>query len=135
MNSRLSPVLYLALVFISGVAVGALGLRFYSLSTASAVSQPPRNPEEFRKMYMAEMKTRLKLTPEQEQKLGVVLDETRDQFHKFREQHQPEMKAIQEEQVTKVNQFLTPEQQKEYTLLRAEHDAKRKAAEEKKPSR
>lgn len=128
MSARLSPAIYLAVVFLSGVAVGGLGQHFYTVRSASAA---PGSPEDFRKQYMAEMKTRLNLTPDQETKLTVVLDETREMYHAVRQKYRPEMKAIQDQQVDRVNLFLSPAQQTEYAVLRKEREEKRKTFERK----
>ena len=70
--TRWTVALYMALVFACGGVVGAFAHRLYTVSGVSAnVSQ--RNPEEFRKRYMADMKSRLQLSDEQADKLGAIL--------------------------------------------------------------
>jgi hypothetical protein len=131
-RSNLSLALSLVLVFASGVVVGTLGYRYYSLNTVSANARPPRTPDDYRNAYIKEMNTRLHLTAEQSQKLAGVLDETRTQFRELREKHRPEFKAVQDAQTEKISAMLTPEQQAEYVRMRAERDAKRKADEAKR---
>ena len=82
--TRWSVALYMALVFACGGVVGAFAHRLYTVSGVSAnVAQ--RNPEEFRKRYMADMKARLQLTDDQAAKLGAVMDDTRARFRDVRE--------------------------------------------------
>lgn len=133
-RSNLSLVLSLLLVFASGAVVGALGHRYYSLNTVVAKGVP-KSPEEYRKEYMAEMQSRLKLDSSQEHKLAQILDDTREKFRLHREKTRPEMKAIQDEQVARINDMLSPAQQTEYARMRKERDDKRKADEKAREAR
>ena len=81
-RSTLTTGLYLALLFLSGVAVGIFGHRLYTINSVNA-SVNPRNPEEFRRRYVAEMRSRLKLTDDQVARLGPILDETRQRHHEL----------------------------------------------------
>lgn len=129
-RSNLSLALSLLLVFGSGIAVGVFGRGYFDSTTAKAnVARPPQTPDDYRKAYLEEMSKRLTLTPVQKEKLNEVLDETRAKFREVRERHKPEMKAIQDEQVEKVNAMLTEPQRAEYAKMRAEREAKRQADE------
>ena len=100
--------LYLFLVFISGALVGALGYRTYkppSASTSTRVS-----PEEFRRQYLQEIKTRVNLSDEQLEKVNGILDETRTRFHDARDKHNQIVKQIGEEQRAKMRAIMAPEQ-------------------------
>jgi hypothetical protein len=83
----------------------------------------PRNPEEFRKRYMEEMKSRLKLTADQVTKLSVILDETRARVRSTRESIEPEIRQIRDEQQEKVHQILSADQRPEYDKMRQEREA------------
>jgi len=120
-RSSLITGIYLLLLFLSGVAVGAFGLRLYTLNSVNA-SVNPRNPEEFRRRYVGELRARLKLTDDQVARLGPILDETRQRYHDLHEKHKPEMKAVQEDQVQKIRAILTDAQQSEYTKLLDERE-------------
>jgi Spy/CpxP family protein refolding chaperone len=122
-RSTLTTGLYLALLFLSGVAVGIFGHRLYTLNSVNASN--PRSPEEFRRRYVAEMRKRLNLTDEQVARLGPILDETRQQHHELVDKHRPEFKAIQDEQVKKIRGILTDAQQAEYTTMLAEREKRR----------
>ena len=124
-RSSLVTGIYLLLLFLSGVAVGAFGLRLYTLNSVNA-SVNPRNPEEFRRRYVAELRARLKLTDDQVSQLGPILDETRQRYHDLHEKHKPEMKAVQDEQVRKIRALLTDAQQSEYTKLLEERERQRR---------
>ena len=112
--------LYILAVFASGVLAGSFGYRLYTARTVSASA--PRNPEEYRKRYVNEMETRLKLNPDQVQKLNLILDATRNEFREYRERHRDEFRSIQDGQVRKINELLSPEQRAEYQRMREERD-------------
>ncbi len=120
-RTSLTAGLYLLLLFFSGIAVGAFGLHLYTQNSVSA-----RNPDEFRRKYIAELQTKLKLTDDQVSKLGPILDETRRRHRELMEKHRPEMKAIQDEQVSKIRAILMESQQSEYTKLVEEREKQRR---------
>jgi hypothetical protein len=122
--TRLSVSLYVGLVFASGAVLGAFAHRAYTASSVSAAA--PTNPEEFRKRFLAEMKSRVKLSDEQLTKLVVVLDETRSQFRKTRESIEPEMLRIREEQHQWILSLLKPEQAAEYEKMRKEREERQR---------
>jgi hypothetical protein len=105
------------------VAVGAFGLRLYTLNSVRASGRP--SPEEFKRRYIAELKTQLNLTEDQVNKLGPILDETRKQFRELHEKHKPELKAIQDEQTQRVRALLNDSQQAAYGRFLDEREKQR----------
>lgn len=122
-RNSFSTVLYLALLFLSGVAVGAFGLRLYTLNSVRASGRP--SPEEFKRRYISELRTRLNLTDDQAGKLGPILDETRKQFRELHEKHRPELKAIQEGQTHRIEALLNDSQRVEYHRFLDEREKER----------
>ncbi|HNY40937.1 MAG TPA: hypothetical protein PKJ41_11095 [Bryobacteraceae bacterium] len=119
--------LSLTLVFLSGLAVGVFSHRYFTQKAElSSKSGPPRGPKDFRKAYTDDMKTRLKLSDDQLARLNVILDQTEAKYKSFRDRTRPEMKAIQDDQVTAINAMLSQEQQDEYAKMRKERDERRK---------
>jgi hypothetical protein len=118
--------LALGLVFASGVLLGGLGHRYFSLREVEAGRPARRSMDDVRKMYLEEMKDRLSLSSKQLEDLRVVLDETGAKYKDIREKYRPEMQSIQDEQVARINALLSSEQQKEYAKLRQERDERRK---------
>jgi len=118
--------LSLSLVFLCGMAVGAFGHWLYSSNTVDAQSATarPRNPEEFRRRYVDEMRTRLKLDEGQVAQLNAALDGTRAKIDAMKLRHRPEVKQIQQEQVDRINGFLTAPQRAEYQKMRQEREDK-----------
>ncbi len=121
-----TAVIYLALVFLSGALVGGFGHRLYTQGTVSAGSKSGRSTDEYRKRYIGEMRSRLKLDEAQVAKLTEVLDSTRLQYKKFNEAHKAELGGIQNDQVAKVNALLSDSQRLEYEKMRAEREKNRK---------
>lgn len=106
--------------------MGAFAHRLYMVQSVQSVREAARDPQQFRKLYMEEMKTRLKLLPEQETAVSSVLDDTRRQYRNLHERYRPEMKSIQDDQTSKINSLLNSTQQEEYAKMRQERDEKRK---------
>jgi len=120
---KLPLALYLFVVFLSGAVVGALGYRTYNPPTAAAT---PRNPEEFRKLYLKEAQERVGLTDEQLRNVNSLLDETRTRFHDARDKHNEIVKEIGEDYRNKVRAMLTPEQLPKYEQFWRERDQRQK---------
>ena len=116
---------YLLLVFASGIAVGAFSQHLYTARSVSARTSRPRNPEEYRKKYLGEMKSRLNLNEEQAAKLNSILDQTHTRFEELRERSKPETDAIHKDQLDQINGILNDTQRIEYEKLRKERDANR----------
>jgi Spy/CpxP family protein refolding chaperone len=121
-RSQMAVALYAVLTFASGVAVGVLGHRAY---LASAQPQErPRRPDDFRKKYVEEMHSRLRLNEQQVTQLNAILDATREQYRKLRERERPEIEAIQADQRVRIRAILNPEQQAEYAKMLEEREKK-----------
>jgi Spy/CpxP family protein refolding chaperone len=127
-KSNLTIALYLLLVFCSGVAVGGFGYHVYAGTPVSAKAGAKMSPEEWRRQYISEMQTRVKLTAAQSQEVNSILDETRSLFHESREKHNRELDALRLAQANKIRAILTDEQRPEYEKLRAEREQRAKAA-------
>ncbi len=137
-RSTLSTALYVSLVFLSGGVVGGFAHRLYMVNTVGA--GVPK-PDEWRRKNVDEMRTRLTLSDQQITQLTTILDTTRDRFHEVKVKwdkeakrlRQPEMKAIQEDQIRQINEILSEQQRSEYEKLRAERDKRRQQNSNTKP--
>jgi hypothetical protein len=124
--TRWTVALYMALVFACGGVVGAFAYRLYTVSGVSA-NVGERNPEEFRRRFMADLKMRLQLTDDQAAKLSVLMDETRSRFRDVREKFEPEMQKIREDQRQKISELLSPSQQAEWQKIMDERQRRRES--------
>jgi hypothetical protein len=127
---KLTLVLQLLLVFVSGSIVGALGYRLYSGRTVATDVQarPPRpafDPVRARNRWIEPLRTRLKLSPDQVQKLNAIFDTTRRQFGEARKMAEtetrkimdPRMDAIHKDQVAQIEAMLDAGQVTEYRKM------------------
>ncbi len=127
-RASLSIVVYIVLVFLSGVLIGSIGAGLYNRRSVSARASLP-SPEELRQRYAEELRTRLKLQPGQIQKLSAILDETHERFRKLHEKYWPEVKAIQDVQVQQIRSILNSSQLGEYEKMREERERERQLRE------
>jgi hypothetical protein len=123
---NLAVIVYLCLVFVSGIAVGAFGLGLYRTRTVNATSGP-MGPDEMKRRYVDDLKTRLKLSPDQLQNLKNILHATDGRYRELREKYRPEVRAIHESQVQEIRTMLNSAQQSEYDRLRAEREKERRS--------
>ena len=121
--------LYALLVFLSGAVVGVFAYRLYTARSvsASATLAPAPRPADYRKRYVDEMTSRLKLSKDQVNELGGILDETRSRFHEEHERSKQQLAQIHDDQVQKIKEILKPEQVSSYDQFRAEREKEREA--------
>jgi len=122
---RLSALIYLTLVFLSGALVGALAHRFYTVKSVTAKSARP-SPEDMRRQYVDELHTRLNLKDDQLRQLDGILEATGKRYHELRKKWGPETRAIQEEQTNQIRAILDETQRAEYEKMRQERDQRRR---------
>jgi len=95
------------------------------------------NPEEFRKKYVSDLTSAVKLDSQQVNALNQVMDHTREEFEKLNDKMKPERDALNEKwrpdreiiqahQVESVTALLRPEQKPLYDAFRAERERQRK---------
>ena len=137
-KSKLSAVLSLLLVFLSGGVLGAFTYRLYSISPVQSgkdAGGPPKrlSAEEFRKRYVSDISSAVKLDSQQITALNAVLDRTRDEVDKLNEKMKrehdavnekwhPDREAIHNQQVESVSALLRPDQRPLYEAFRAERE-------------
>ncbi len=118
-RANLSVVVYLALVFLSGILVGGVGLSLYNARAVSAKAEPC-GPEALRQRYREDLRTRLQLSPDQLAKLDVILEDTHGRFVALRHKYKPEVTAIQNAHADAIRAILDDRQRAEYEKLRKE---------------
>ncbi len=134
--SNRSISLYMALIFMSGVLVGALGHRSYSSSQqiAANVQQPaPKeeakgkgrrrlSPEEWRQSYLRFMKRSLELSDDQVTQLEAVMDDAKSKMDELMMSTVPEQMAIRQQQDVKIRALLNPTQLTKYAEMLKERE-------------
>jgi hypothetical protein len=134
-KSKSSAILSVALVFLSGVLVGAIGNRLYmvrevlSNGPGAAVQHPPDrpSPEDRRKHLIDEMRSEVKLDDQQVLQLEKIYDQTREQFAELNKRWNAESRGAWDKQTDEIKAILRPDQVVLFDQLRAKHDAERKA--------
>ena len=135
MRVTFSAVMYLVLVFLSGVLVGGFAVNLYNARSVSARQGGPPSPSEMRQRYLDEIKTRLKLRPDQVEQVKSILESTHQRFRAVREKWDPEVRIIQEQQSEQIRQVLDPGQKAEYEKMRQEREKMRREREKERPPR
>ena len=128
-KNKLSALLSLILVFLSGSLVGAVSYRLYVVNSVStATGRPParQDPEEVRKRRVNEMREKVNLDAEQVGKLNVIYDSTRQQFHALKKKGDEEGRVIWDKQKDAVRAILRPDQLPLYEQYQKEQDEQRK---------
>ncbi|MGD0773453.1 MAG: hypothetical protein ABSC05_11590 [Candidatus Solibacter sp.] len=142
----LSAALSALLIFFSGAVLGAFSYRLYSISPVQSgrdPGAPPKklSPEEFRKRYVADLSSAVKLDSQQVAALNAVLDRTRDEAVKLNEKMKrdhdavnekwhPDREAIHNHQIDSINALLRPDQKPLYEAFHAERERQRRQHDE-----
>ena len=118
-KSRLSALLSLLLVFLSGALMGGFAHKLYSTTVSAGPPSRRLTPEDFRSRMVADMRTRIQLDDDQVAQLGQILNQIGHETDQ-------KMREIRNEQVEKINAMLRPEQKPMYEQFRAEREKARR---------
>jgi hypothetical protein len=125
-KSRLSALVSLVLVFLSGALVGAVAHRLYMVNSVSSTARPRRpDPEEIRHHLISEMRDRVKLDGQQVARLEKIYDDTRERFDALNRKRNIEARELWDNQTNGIRAMLRPDQLPLFEKLRAERDAER----------
>ena len=105
-NNR-KAIALIVLVFVLGVALGAVGHTFFDRHVLGA--QSPRG--------VARLTKALNLTPDQQKQIGEILAEMQHRFDSLHQQMSPQFDQIREQGHDQIRQILTPEQRPEFEDL------------------
>jgi len=95
------------LIFVLGVAAGALGLNGYQRWSRS-------HAESTRQQRFERMLDRLQLNADQKTQVHQILSETREQLQNLRKESEPRFDAIRQQADERLQKVLTPEQWKQF---------------------
>jgi Spy/CpxP family protein refolding chaperone len=123
----------IALVFVLGVALGAVGHSLADRRVLGARTQPPApflQPRPNPPRAVARLTTELKLTPEQQKQIGDILADTQHRYDAIHDQMNPQFAQIREQGHDQIRQILTPEQRPKFEdfLRRVDEERRRRAA-------
>jgi Spy/CpxP family protein refolding chaperone len=123
-------VLLVFVLFVLGIAVGSVGT--YMVTTRVLAARPQatmaRNPAHTMAMFTRD----LNLSPDQQNQIQAILNDTRGRYAELHEKLDPEYEQVRQQGRERIRQVLTPEQRPKFEdLLRQidEDRRKRQAAE------
>jgi uncharacterized membrane protein len=121
--SKIKVILTMSAVFALGAIVGAsCGTIWVSKNAASAQLPPHKSKPGIAEKY----KVRLKLSPEQTQRLESILNETQHEFRQLHLAVKPRFEEIRQKMRSGIRQMLDEEQKREYEAMIRERDRRKK---------
>lgn len=134
---RLSTtLLWLVLVFASGITMGVVGHRYFAKE--SAVQRGPERPtrDQLRQDYLSKLRSRVGADEAQIEKIVEILNRGRVTADEHKERMEAEMRQMQEKMRSEIRSVLRPDQLTKYDEWREErrrerekHEAARRARE------
>ncbi len=126
-RTRLSAILYLILVFASGVLVGVASTRLYAVKASVPAPAAPRTMAEFTRRYTDEMRQRVGVNDQQVAAVEKILNDSKKRYDDLRREQRPMRDRIQQEQVDSIRAVLTDAQKPAYEAWRAERQKRSKS--------
>jgi len=108
-KGRREAAVLVLVVFFLGVAFGALGNHLWTGRVSGG--QRVMNTKPTRDQVLNDLSQRLELTPDQQKKITVLIDDTRAKWHALDVTIDPEKEQIRQQFRANVRTLLTPEQQ------------------------
>ena len=128
-ETRVKAQLAIVIVFLLGVAAGALGLTMYS--RWSDTGRPSGWTGKFdRERYVKQMTEAVGLKPEQMGPLDAILDETREEFLAMRKRLSPQIDEVRQRARDRVRGILHADQQPRFEAFLKRWDEERRAEEQ-----
>ena len=109
------------LVFVLGIAIGALGTRYWGERVFGA-----RSDHRDHAKIVEDLTREVGLTPDQRKQLETIIEETRAKFQALNDQQRPLFDQTREEARNRVRAILTPEQRPKYEEFVRRLDEERK---------
>jgi Spy/CpxP family protein refolding chaperone len=115
--------LLVAVVFVLGIALGAVGMYLVTTRVLAARAVPDRSMPGRVAMYTRD----LKLNGDQQQQIQKILMETRARYAEIHKQADPEYDMARKQGRERIRQLLTPEQLPKFEELLRQMDEERRA--------
>jgi Spy/CpxP family protein refolding chaperone len=128
----------ISLVFVLGIALGAVGHSIADRRVLGARTQPPAflQPRPNPPRAVARLTTELKLTPDQQKEIGDILADMQHRYDVVHDEMNPQFAQIREQGHDQIRQILTPEQRPKFEefLNRVAEDRRRRINNSSKPN-
>jgi Spy/CpxP family protein refolding chaperone len=112
-------------VFLLGVALGALGMYYWGGHVLANRSHH----------FLEDMKREVGLTPDQQKQLEVIIQDTRGKFQAIDDQTRPQYDQVRQQARDRIRAFLTPEQRLKFEDFVRRLDAERKKRDQERQRR
>lgn len=129
----------ISLVFVLGIALGAVGHSIADRRVLGARTQPPAflQPRPNPPRAVARLTNELNLTSDQQKQIGDILADMQHRYDVVHDQMNPQFAEIREQGHDQIRQILTPEQRPKFEdfLNRVAEDRRRRINNSGKPNR
>lgn len=119
-------VLLVFVLFLLGVAVGGLGTYAVTTRVLAARPQPPATLTHNPGQVVARFTRELALTPDQQNQIQVIFNDTRGKYAQLHERLDPEYEQVRQQGRQRIRQILTPEQLPKFEELLRQLDEERR---------
>lgn len=118
--------LWVAVIFVLGLALGSLG--GYYISRRSFAAAPPPTDEAKRARRVEQLTNELHLTPAQRQRLDQIIMGLQAQYKAIHNQSQPQIEQARQKARNEIRDILTPEQKPKFEEFLKRLDEERRRA-------
>lgn len=120
----------IVLVFVLGIALGAVGHSLFDRRVLGARAQIEPQPRPNPPRAVARLTNELNLTPDQQKQIGDILGDMQHRYDAVHDQINPQLYQIREQGRDQIRQVLTPEQRPKFEdyLKRVDEERRRRAA-------
>jgi Spy/CpxP family protein refolding chaperone len=129
-KSRLVAGVVIVLVFVAGVAVGCFvhqSMPRHGFPGLAIGGPPPGPPRELKGWMLGRLDRELKLTPDQHARIDTVLTRREGDIRALMGETRPRFEAIAARTRSEIQAVLTPDQQRKFTDITRQIDARRAA--------
>jgi Spy/CpxP family protein refolding chaperone len=123
---RREAAILVIVVFLLGVLLGAMGNHVWGERVWSGHTQPRPNAYRPKNQVIADFTKELALTPDQQAKLGEIIDQTRAQWNALYAPLQSQHEKIRQDSRNRIRTILTPEQQVKFDAFMQRLDEQRR---------
>ncbi len=117
-------VLLVVVLFVLGVAVGGLGT--YAVTTRVMAARPQMSLSHNPGQVMARFTRELALTPDQQNQIQAIFNDTRGKYAQLHERLDPEYEQVRQQGRQRIRQVLTSEQLPKFEELLRQLDEERR---------
>jgi Spy/CpxP family protein refolding chaperone len=125
-RTRSTALLLVLIVFVLGIAVGALGMYTARNRVLGATVHQPLPPEKARARRVAELTKELDLSPEQQKQLDTILAQMHAQYAAVHDQENAQREQVSKQGRDQIRAILTAEQAPKFNDFLQRLDAERK---------